>query len=693
MMGAFLRVLFQVFVVVTWLGSVANDARAEEVRRAGSVRLETASGGRGPIELVADPDGKSYSAELVIVNEGKEPLVVSRVAVRGDVADPRVPPTLSTRLVDGSVPVTIPPAGTRRAKVSWTPEPDTKLRQLFGHVVVTTSDERTGEVAMGVRARGRSVLGAFDARVLTLSVAVPLLGALTILLVRLAGRRSERVPHLVASCAFGVQTLLAAYVYRAFVPDVSRADGNDGLQFVEHVVWVRRLSAELYLGVDGVGATALFVTSSVAFLSVLLERSTARASSGYYAALLVLGAAVVGAISAMDGVAFLLFASVVLVSAGLLVGAWGDASGRRAAMRMMVPGFFAMVLFTIAIVVVATNADPTFLVDGTKVSTTFSLPELSRVAFESKGATFLGGPLAKVTFVMVLAAALFFLAAFPLHGWLADVVASAPPATGILVATALPTIGLCALLRVGCMVMPEGMRSASGIVVALGAISVAYGALLVLGQVDLRRMAAGTTTAQAGFVLLGAGSLTPQGLSGAIVLGSTRALACGAFLLLTSALYERARTNDVSRLGGVASHMPGWAMAFAAAAFAQSGVLGLGGAWGPFLALLGALSGYAPLALVAAFGLVVATVAHFSAVSRVAFEPLDAEWEKSPVLQPFGGKFPDMTGREWTSIAPLVLLVILLGLWPAPIVGMTTGTVRDLANEVSPAGPDQVAFR
>ena len=695
--GPLWRVLRGLLLVIALLASMVGTARAQESRRAGTVRLETASGGRGPIDLRADPaGGPSHSAELVIVNDGKEPLVVSRVAVRGDAADPRVPPRLSARIVDGSLPITIQPGASRKANIAWTPEPSARQRQLFGHIVVTTSDEQSGEVAMGVRARRGGVLGALDAHVLSLLVGVPLLGAIATFVARLLGRRDERTPHLLAVVALGIQTLLAGYVYRGFTPDVSRADGNDGLQFIEHVVWIRGLSAEVYLGVDGIAATSLLVTSLVTFLAVLPERpSSARGGgvSGYHAGLLVLDAAVMGALAAMDGLLFLFFSSIAVVSAALLVGTWGGLGRRAAAMRLAVPGLFALGLLAIAILAIARHADPTFLVDGSKVATTFSLPELSRVALDAKGATLLGGALVKVCFALVLVASLFFLAAFPAHGWLADVLVEAPSATGILVATALPAIGLCAFLRVGCAVLPEGMRWASGIVIALGAIAAAYGALSALGQKDLRRMAASATTTQAGFVLLGAGSLTPQGLSGAIVLGSTRALACGLFLLLVAAIRERARTSDVTRLEGIASQLPGWATALAAAGLAQAGVLGLGGAWGPLLALLGVLSSYAPLAIVAAIALVIIAAAHLSAISRVAFGPLDPEWKKSELLEPFGGRFPDLTGREWTSVAPLVLLVVLLGLWPAPIVSTATGTVRDLANAVSPPGPDQVALR
>ncbi len=509
--------------------------------------------------------------------------------------------------------------------------------------------------------------------------------------------REGKLPNAQAwEVAAAVQSLLAGYVYVRFVPDVSRADGNDGLQYIEHAVWSRRLALELYLGVDGIAATSVLVTSAVALLAILPERTKtggAARGPGYHAALLVLDAALLGALVAMDGLLFVFFSAVAVSSAAVLVGGWGGAGRRHAAMRLLVPGLAAVLLLAVAIFAIARHADPSFLVDGTRATTTFNLPELSRGALGAKEASFLGASLVKVCFVLVAVAVVILLAAFPAHGWLGDVLAEASSATGILVATALPSIGLCAFLRIGCLVLPEGMRWASGVIVALGAVTAAYGALSALGQKDLRRMAAAATTIQGGFVLLGTGSLTPQGLSGAIVLGTTRALACCLFLLVASSIHERARTTDATRLVGVASHMPGWGAALGAAGLAQAGVLGLGGAWGPLLALLGVLSSYAPLAIVAAIALVVAAAAHLGAISRIAFGSIDPAWSKSPLLERSGGVFHDLVPREWTSVLPLALVVVLLGVWPSPVVATTTGTVRDLANAVSPPGPDQVATR
>lgn len=678
-------------LLVTWLA--APSASAQDSRRAGTVRLETSGGGHGPVDL--RPSREGLSGELAIVNEGKEPLIVSRIAVRGDAADPRSAPKVTARIAEGVLPVTIQPGATKKAIVTWAPEKGIRVRQLFGHVIVTTSDEQSGDVAMGVRAQNGGLLGPLEGRLLSLIIGAPLLGAILTFLLRALGRRDDKTPHVVATIALAVQAALAIYVYRGFIPDVSRVDGNDGLQFVEHGVWIRPLSVELFFGVDGTNVVTLLVTALVAFFAILPERTLGRpgaSASSYYATYLLLAAAVPGALAAMDGILFVLFAAVSVVAAALLVGTWGGEGRREAATKLALLGALAIVLLFVVVLVVGRSADPTYLVDGTKTSTTFSMPELVRVELGAKGAKLFGIALVKIAFVMVLIASLVLLGSFPLHGWLAPAVLVAPTSTGALVSAALPSIGVCALLRLGCAVLPEGMRWASGVVVALGAVSAAFGALGALGQTDLRKLAAAASTSQIGFVLLGAGSLTPQGLSGAMVLASTRALSVALFVILIGAAEERARTRDIEKLAGVASQMPGWATALAAAALAQAGVLGLGGAWGPMLALLGALPNYPPLALLASVALVVTAAAHFHALSRVVFGKLLPDWEKSPLLEPFGGRFPDLTAREWTTIAPLATLVVVLGVWPAPMFATTTGTVRDLTNAVSPPGPDQIAL-
>lgn len=683
------RAFAWICVVVAALLAVVATARAEDVRRAGTVRLEATPGGRGPLILV--PTNEGFTGELGIVNEGKEPLVVSRIAVRGDSDSPRVPPKLTVRLADGTLPVTIPPGGWKKAVVQWSPERNVRQRQVFAHVIVTSSDEQSGEVAMGIRAQRPGPLGWLEGSLLTMLVAMPLVGAIATFLLRAMGRRDGRAEHAASVIALAAQVALAIYVYRGFAPDVSRLDGNDGLQYVEHAVWIRSLAAELFLGVDGIAAACVVLVSLVSLLAILPDG--ARKVPGFYPAFLVLEASLMGALVAMDGLLFVLFTSVAVIASAILVAGAGGPERQRAATRLAAVGGFAVILLLLATVAVARNADPTFLVDGSKTTTTFNLAELSRVSLGAKGATILGASLVKVAFVFVLVSSMVLLGIFPFHGTLTGAIFAADTAAGVLVSTALPVIGACLLLRIGCTVLPEGMRWASGVVVALGAVSAAYGALGAFAEGDLRRVAAFATTSQAGFVLLGAGTLSAQGMAGAIVVAAMRPLACGAFLMLAGAVDERVRTRDTARLSGVGAEMPGFAVVLAIAALAQAGVLGLGTSWGPMLGLFGAMPSYAPLALVAAFALVVGSAAHLRAVGRIAFGVLDPAWRRDPALAPHGGKFVDLTSREWLGVAPLATLIVVLGFWPAPIIGVTSGTVRDLTFAVSPTGPDRIALR
>lgn len=684
-----LKIVLLASLVWTATFPILPSADAQGLRRAGTVRLEAAPGRKGLVDLRFTQEG--FVGEFGVVNDGREPLVVSRVAVRSD--DPRVTTKLDLRVKDGPLPVTIAPGASRKVVVQWIPEREARLKQLFAHVVVTTSDERSGEVAIGVRAQIPGWLGPLEGYALSLLVGVPLLGVVLLLVVGKRGERDPRLYRRVAVAALGAQGLLAAYVFFAFRAAASRLDGNDGLQFVEHGVWIRSLSVELFFAVDGVSVATIAVVSFVAWFALLPVRSHrcwADEGMGYYAAYLTLASSVAGALAAMDALLFVLFTAVATFSSVLLLGGFASASRRAAAAKLSLLGTIAVVALLVAVIALARHADPTFLVDGTKTSTTFSLPELARVVFGAKEATLLGGSLIKASFVLVLVASLILLGAFPFYAWLSPALTEGSAATGALISAALPAIGGCALLRIGCLVLPEGMRWASGVVVALGAVTAICGALSALGQSNLRRLAAAGTMTQIGFFLLGAGSLTPQGLSAAIVIGATRALACGLFITLAGAIEERARTADLRRLAGIATQVPVWTGAVAIVAFAQAGIMGVGGAWGPMLALLGALPNYPPLALSGGVALVISAVAHLLPVSRLVFGKFEQSWQTSPWLEPFGGRFPDLTAREWLSIFPAVTLIVLLGVWPAPLFASTASVVRDLTHAVSPPTTDSI---
>ena len=239
----------------------SGAARADEGRRGGADSPRAGVvGGHGPIGSFVPSGRTGFSAEMAIINDGKEPLVLSRISPRADPADPRVPPTLTAHLSDGSLPISIAPGTTRRATLSWKPEKDIKARQLFGHIVVTSSDEAQGDVAMGVKATLPGLLGPLEPRILSLLLLLPILGALAALI----AKNDPSTARAIAIGALALQTLLGAYVYRGFVPDLSRIDGNDGLQFI---------------GASRVGEADRASRSSSASTASPRPRSSSRASS------------------------------------------------------------------------------------------------------------------------------------------------------------------------------------------------------------------------------------------------------------------------------------------------------------------------------------------------------------------------------------------------------------------------------
>lgn len=627
------------------------------------------------------------AGELVIENHGGEPLVVSRVSPRTDESDPRLPPTVA---VGGAFPITIDPHGSHRVVVTWSPEADTRQRQLTGHVVVTSSDEQTGEVAMGIRARLPGGPGRLDAILLPLLVASPLVIAV-LLLVRARRRPDADEARKAGLVGAGVTLGLAMFAYARFSPAVGRADGNDGLQLVYHAPWARGVGAEVFLGLDGTAAFLVLVVALVAFAGLSTERRPPDGAPAYYATYLVALAGTLGFVVAFDLALLVLFGSIAVAATSLLVGAWGRPGREDGGVAVFAVGAFAMLALLVGIMLLVRHAEPSFLVDGTRSPWTFDQTELSRVAFAAKPVMILSVPLWKLSYCLVFSSACALLGAFPFHGWITRALSTARASAGVLTGVALPTLGLVVLLRVASTVLPEGMRWGSGVTVALGAVTVAYGGLLALGEDDVPRFAGASAAAQVGFVLLGAGSLTPQGIAGAVIHASGRALALALILLVAWVVEERTHERSIARLSGVARAMPRCGAVLAIGAIANAGVLGSVAGWGVLLTLFGALPNYTAFVVVAILGLAVVTAAQLRVGVRLLLAPLAPALESGPRVAALGGALPDLTPREQSSLVPLALVAALIGIWPGPILSTISGAARDVSSVVNPKGPGHLS--
>jgi NADH-quinone oxidoreductase subunit M len=682
-----LRMLILAVAVVLVLAAFPDAARAAGgARSAGRIALSLPGGARGP--LVLSPGQGGWVGTMTVSNLGAEPLVVSRVAIRGDEDDVRSPARVGVRFVDGAATsATLAPGASKDIVVSWMPDKDPRVRQAYGHVVVTSTDEEAGEVAMGFRAQLPTGLGWVGAHALSLLVALPLMVVLTAAVARLSRRRDTPLVRQVALAVGALEVLLALWVWMRFAPEVGRADGNDGFQLVERSVWVRAIGAEWYLGVDGVSVALVVLAAALGLVSLAVARPGERRTDAYHAAHALLVSGVVAALVALDLVVLFVAWQLVLVALVMLVGGWGGARSEHAAAKIATYGAVGSAAMLAAFVALSRASGKTFLVDGSGVAHALSIPELARTSFASKG-PILGVPFVEAAWVLLFVAVAVATPIVPLHGWLPETLEEAPPGVAILVAGVVVALGPYVLLRVGLGAMPEGARWASASIAALGVLSVAYGGLCAMAQRDLRRFAAYSAIAGSGACVFGVGALTSQGIAGAVAGLFAHGLAAALVLGVAGALEARVGTCQLGRLGGLGEEAPALAAALGMGLAVSLGVPPLAGFWGPLLALLGGFARHPVLAAVMAMALVASAAAHLRVARMVVAGRLDPSLRTSEPLERFAGKLPDASTRELAVLVPLALLAAVLGVWPAPLLSTVASGVLDVSATVDPAPPD-----
>jgi len=679
------RALLVALVYVAWL-ALGGVARASGARSTGRVSLSLPGGAAGP--LVLQPGQGGWVGQLTVSNLGTEPLTVSRVAIRGDEDDVRSPSRLSVRFADGAATsATLAPGASKDVVVSWMPEKDPRQRQAFGHVIVTSTDEQAGEVAMGFRARVPTGLGWIGEHALSLLVLLPLLTVLLAGALRLAGRADGPVVRPVALGVGVAQLALSLWVWWRFVPDVGRADGNDGFQLVERAVWVRSMGAEWYVGVDGVSVGLVVLACGVSLAALAVARPHRARSDAQHATMALLSSAVVAAFVALDLAVLFAAWQVVLVALVMLVGGWGGSRGAHAAAKLGTYGALGSAAMLAAFVALSHASGRTLLVDGAAVAHTFSVPELARTSFAARG-PILGVPFVELAWALLLVPVAVASPIVPLHGWLPEVVEEAPPGAGIVAAGLFTALGPYLLVRVGLGAMPEGARWAGPALAALGVFSAAYGALCAMAQRDLRRFVAYATLASAGACLFGVGALTAQGIAGALAGVFAHGLAVVLLLGVAGALEKRVRTSALTRLGGLAAETPRLAAVAGAGLALSLGVPVLAGFWGPLLVLLGGFGRHPVMAVALAGSFVALTASHLRVARLMLLGRVDPAWRASPLLEPFGGKLPDATAWEVAALAPVVVVALLLGVWPVPLLATMSAAVHDTSAGLEPTSHD-----
>jgi NADH-quinone oxidoreductase subunit M len=486
-------------------------------------------------------------------------------------------------------------------------------------------------------------------------VAVPAVGA--VLLALLPKRRPESVKA-IALIISVVTGALSIWLLSAF----EASEG--GFQFVSQRTWVEDLGISWFLGVDGI-SLFLVVLTGILFPLAIFGIDPGHDDKPYYAWLLLLEAGCMGVFLSLDLFLFFIFFEVVLVPMYFLIGKWGHGRREYAALK-----FFLYTMFGSALMLVGMISLVVLNARGEQGTITFNLVELA----ESQS---VATTTARWIFLAFALAFSIKVPLFPLHTWLPDAHTEAPTAGSMILAGIMLKLGTYGFLRFGLYLLPEASVYFAPAMVTLGTIGIIYGAIVATMQRDLKRLVAYSSVAHLGFIILGTFALNTPGIEGGLLQMVNHGLSTGALFFLVGMIYERRHTREISELKGLQKVAPVMAAIFTVVMLSSIGLPGLNGFVGEFLTLLGAFMTYRWWAVVATAGVILAALYMLWAFQRVFHgTPDDAN-----------ASMPDVKLREAIVLAPLLGLIVFMGIYPKPVLDRMEPSVNELIAHISEKVP------
>ncbi len=473
--------------------------------------------------------------------------------------------------------------------------------------------------------------------VLPVIIFLPLVGAAAIALIAPSRSMVLKPVAVATSAATGALTLWLMAAFEA---------GDGGFQFTQFAEWIGSAGISWHVGVDGI-SLFLVVLTGFLFPIAIVACDPPHDAKAYYIWMLVLETGCLGVFLALDLVLFFLFFEVVLIPMYFLIGKWGHENRKYAATK-----FFLFTMLGSALMLVGMLALALLTARETGGAVTFNLVELANSAGELPTIT------ARWIFLSFALAFAVKVPIFPVHTWLPDAHTEAPTAGSVILAGVLLKLGTYGLVRFGLYLFPEASRYFAPLLFTLGVIGILYGAVVATMQRDLKRLVAYSSVAHLGFIVLGIFSINTEGIEGGLLQMVNHGLSTGALFLLVGFIYERRHTRQISEMIGLQKAAPVLAAVFTVVMLSSVGLPGLNGFVGEFLILAGAFVAHRWWAVVAAAGVILAALYLLWAYQRV-FHGTPDDANRS---------MPDLNWQEKLVMAPLVGLIVFLGVYPKPVI-------------------------
>lgn len=485
--------------------------------------------------------------------------------------------------------------------------------------------------------------------IVSITLFIPLLGAGGIIA---ASRFSARAAHSIGLLASAATLIGAAWMW-------SRGINSMGFAQVEQISWMPSLGAAYRVGVDGISLPLILLTALLFFLAFVFSAQLKERPHAFIFLLLLLETAAIGTFVALDALLFYVFFELTLVSMYFMIAGWGHEDRQRAALMFFLYTFLGSLPFLLAILGLYLGSSPhTF-----DMRLWISHPPLS-------------GMSAMLALIAMLITFAVKIPVFPLHTWLPAAHVQAPTVGSVILAGVMLKFGGYGLIRFALQMTPEAFREAAVIILVLGVFSALYGAFAALAQTDLKRMVAYTSVNHMGYVVVAVAiaalandsAIRATALDGAVLQMFSHGLVTAALFFMVGMIQERTKTREMAELGGLLKSVPVLGWFFILAAFASLGLPGLALFPAEFQIFLATLQ-VEPAAIVVILGIAITAGLYLRAIATTFLGETPARWDH----------LYDITLRELLAVAPLLVLIVAVGVapsWVLVVIHQTTLVLR-----------------
>jgi NADH-quinone oxidoreductase subunit M len=487
-------------------------------------------------------------------------------------------------------------------------------------------------------------LGGDRVSLLTIIGLLPLV--ISILIVAIPGQNIG----LIKKVAFGGTTVIAII---SILLAIGFDKSDTSLQYVQSNAWIPTFNINYSVGIDGISLVLILLSTILVPIVVLAtwhESDNGRWSAKvFYVLILILETMMIGVFAATDLFLFYVFFEAMLIPIYFLIGGYGSGNKSAAAVKFLLYSLFGGLLMLASIIGI-------YVISGNQIGATFDLAQLATLEIDNQTENFL--------FLGFFIAFAIKAPLWPFHTWLPDAAKAATPGTSVLLLGVLDKVGTYGMIRFCIQLFPDASKTFTPLIITLAVISIVYGAFMAIGQKDIKGLIAFTSISHFGFITMGIFAMTSQGMSGANLYMVNHGFSTAALFLIAGWMMMRRGSSTISDFGGLQRVTPVMAWTFFIAGMSSLALPGLSSFVSEFLVLVGTYTRYPVAAIIGTLGIILAALYILIPVQKILHGP----------TTPGNENLTDLNLREKIAIAPVILVIVLMGFYPKPVLDLINPT-------------------